>query len=35
VDQKGGEIVIARPFDESPAKKAGIRPGDDPQVDGQ
>jgi carboxyl-terminal processing protease len=28
VDQKGGEIVIARPFDGSPAQKAGIRPGD-------
>jgi carboxyl-terminal processing protease len=28
VDQKGGEIVIAQPFDGSPAKKAGIRPGD-------
>src|SRR5215217_5150902 len=28
VDQKSGEIVIARPFDDSPAKKAGIRPGD-------
>ncbi len=28
VDQKGGEIIISRPFDESPAKKAGIRIGD-------
>ena len=28
VDQKGGEIIISRPFDESPAKKAGIRTGD-------
>ena len=28
VDQRGGEIVIVRPFDDSPAKKAGIRPGD-------
>jgi carboxyl-terminal processing protease len=28
VDQKGGEIVIAQPFEGSPAKKAGIRPGD-------
>jgi carboxyl-terminal processing protease len=28
VDQKGGEIVISRPFDDSPAKKAGIRIGD-------
>lgn len=28
VDQRGGEIVIVRPFDESPAKAAGIRPGD-------
>ena len=28
VDQKAGEIVIVRPFDDSPAKAAGIRPGD-------
>lgn len=28
VDQKGGEIVISRPFDGSPAKAAGIRIGD-------
>jgi carboxyl-terminal processing protease len=28
VDQRGGEIIISRPFDESPAKKAGIRIGD-------
>ena len=28
VDQKGGEIIISRPFDDSPAKKAGIRPDD-------
>lgn len=28
VDQRGGEIVIVRPFDESPAKAAGIKPGD-------
>lgn len=28
VDQKGGEITIVRPFDDSPAKKAGIRAGD-------
>jgi carboxyl-terminal processing protease len=28
VDQKGGEIVIQRPFDGSPAQQAGIRPGD-------
>ncbi|MFN8556179.1 MAG: S41 family peptidase [Dehalococcoidia bacterium] len=28
VDQKGGEVVIVRPFDDSPAKKAGVRPGD-------
>ena len=28
VDQKGGEIVIQRPFDGSPAQQAGIKPGD-------
>lgn len=28
VDQRGGEIVIVRPFDDSPAKRAGIRAGD-------
>jgi carboxyl-terminal processing protease len=28
VDQKGGEIVITRPFDGSPAQQAGIKPGD-------
>ncbi len=28
VDQKGGEIVITQPFADSPAKAAGIRPGD-------
>ena len=28
VDQKGGEISISRPFDDSPAKKAGVRAGD-------
>jgi carboxyl-terminal processing protease len=28
VDRRNGEIVIARPFDESPAKKAGLRAGD-------
>ena len=28
VDQKGGEIVITRPFDGSPAQQAGVRPGD-------
>jgi carboxyl-terminal processing protease len=28
VDQKGGEIIISRPFDGSPAQKAGIKIGD-------
>jgi carboxyl-terminal processing protease len=28
VDQKGGEIIITRPFDGSPALRAGIKPGD-------
>lgn len=28
VDQRGGEIVIVNPFEDSPAKAAGIRPGD-------
>jgi carboxyl-terminal processing protease len=28
VDQKGGEIIIVRPFEGSPAKNAGLRPGD-------
>lgn len=28
VDLKGGEIVIGRPYDGSPAQRAGIRPGD-------
>ncbi|MGH2585830.1 MAG: S41 family peptidase [Dehalococcoidia bacterium] len=36
VDQRGGEIVIGRPFDGSPAQKVGIRPGDAIlEVDGQ
>jgi len=36
VDQRGGEIIISRPFDGSPAQKAGIRPGDAIlEVDGQ
>lgn len=36
VDQRGGEITIVRPFDDSPAKAAGIRPGDVIlQIDGQ
>lgn len=28
VDKKGGEILCVRPYDDSPAKKAGVRAGD-------